>query len=159
MEIGCVAVVGILVLLVGSSLKRYLLGTPIPVTEELAALLFVAVSFCSMPYGYFARRQIRVLVVWRRLPPRLAAWGAVAGDVASIAVLGIVIQSMYGFTAFSFDVRAVSEVADIVLWPWMGLMMAMLGLLALAIAVRSVINIRDAVTGKRVSLVEGSSVD
>lgn len=158
-DLGCVAVVGILVLLVGSSVKRYLLGTPIPITEELAGLLFVAVSFCSMPYGYCARQQIRVLLVWRRLPPRLAAWAAVAGDLAAMAVLGVLIASLWGFTALSHEVGAKSAVSDIPLSPWMALMTAMLALLALALASRSLLNIRDALAGRPVLLVEGKSVD
>jgi len=156
---GCVAVVGILVLLTGSSIKRYLLGTPIPVTEELAALFFVAVSFCSMPYGFCARRQIRVLIAWRRLPERTAAWAAVAGDVAAIAVLAVLIQSLLAFTRFSIEVGAASEVADLPLWPWMLLMTAMLALLAVAVATRTAVDIRDALAGRPVMLVEGSSVD
>lgn len=158
-DIGCVAVVGILVLLAGSSVKRYVLGTPIPVTEELAGLLFVAVSFCSIPYGFCAKQQIRVLAVWRRLPPRLAAWAAVAGDFASIAVVGLIIQSLYEFTALSRAVDAKSAVSDITLWPWMALMMAMLGLLALVLASRTLLNLRDALAGRPVVLVEGKSVD
>lgn len=156
---GCVAVVGILVLLAGSSIKRYVLGTPIPVTEELAALFFVAVSFCSMPYGFCARRQIRVLVLWRRLPERLSAWAAVAGDLVAIAILVVLIQSLWAFTQFSLEVGAVSEVADIPLWPWMALMTAMLGLLGLALVTRIAVHIRDARAGRPVALVEGSSVD
>lgn len=158
-DVGCVAVVGILLLLVGSSVKRYLLGTPIPVTEELAGLLFVAVSFCSIPYGFCNRQQIRVLIVWRRLPPRLAAWCAVAGDLASIVVVGLIIHSLYGFTALSRALAAKSEVADIALWPWMALMAVMLGVLVLVLATRSLLNVRAALAGRPVVLVEGKSVD
>lgn len=158
-DIGCVATVGILVLLAGSSVKRYVLGTPIPITEELAGLLFVAVSFCSIPYGYCARQQIRVLMVWHRLPRRLASWAAVGGDLASVAVVGLLIQSLYEFTDFSHQVGAKSAVSDITLWPWMALMMAMLALLGLALASRSLVNLREALAGRRVALVEGKSVD
>jgi len=158
-DIGCVAAFGILILLVGSSVKRYVLGTPIPFTEELAGVLFVAVSFCSMPFGFCARQQIRVLVVWRRLPPRLAAWCAVAGDFAAMVVLGLIIQSLYEFTALSREVGAATAVSEITLWPWMALMMAMLALLVVVVGIRSLLNVRDALAGRPVVLVEGKSVD
>jgi TRAP-type C4-dicarboxylate transport system permease small subunit len=156
---GCVAVVGILVLLAGSSVKRYILGTPIPVTEELTALFFVAVSFCSMPHGFCARRQIRLLLIWRRLPPRFAGWCAILGDLAATAVLVLISVQLIRFTRFSWDVGALSEVADLRLWPWMALMPAMLLLFALAILARTLVNVRDILAARSVRLEEGSSVD
>lgn len=158
-DVGCVAALGILVLLAGSSVKRYFLGTPIPVTEEMSGLLFVAVSFCAVPYGFCTKQQIRVLLVWRRLPSRLAAWAAIAGDLAAIGVVGLIAYELHGFTLLSRQVGARSEVADILLWPWMALMTATLVLLALVIASRSLVNLRDALTGRPVVLVEGKSID
>ena len=79
--VAAVAVAAIVVILVWSSFQRYVLVHPIPAAEELASFLFVAVAFLAIMEGMVAGRQIRVLPLWLRLPPRYQAWAMVAGHV------------------------------------------------------------------------------
>lgn len=136
--VGAGASFGIFVLLVGSSFRRYLLGTPIAVTEELAALLFVATSFCSIPYGLMAGRHIRLQVLGDRLPLRLAAWASVVGDFLGAGVLAIVVIQLVAFARYSQEVGARTDVSELLLWPWMMVMPSMLGLVAIALVLRAV---------------------
>ena len=86
-----VGILAIVVLLVVSSLQRYVIGSPIPITEELAGLLFLGSAFLSLAYGFTQNRHVRLELLWRllRSPWREVAelMGLVLAVVALIAVL------------------------------------------------------------------------
>jgi TRAP-type C4-dicarboxylate transport system permease small subunit len=135
--LSAIAVTGIVLLLVFSSLQRYVLASPIPATEEVAAYLFVAMAFLAMVGGMVERRHIRILVVWRLLPVRWQAWAMFAGHVGAIVVLGILFWQTYAFAWSSHELGSRSYVADLPEWPWMMLIPVSLGLLLLAVALRA----------------------
>lgn len=127
----------IVVVLVFSSLQRYVLAAPIPATEEIAAYLFVCVAFASMVGGLVEGRHIRVLPLWRRLPAGAQNWAMLAGHAFSIAVLGVLVRETFGFAWSSYRLGARSYVANLPEWPWMMVIPACLTLLALAVALRA----------------------
>lgn len=148
---GAGATLGILTLLVGSSMLRYVLGTPLAMTEELAGLLFVATAFCAVPYAMLAGRQIRLLVLVRHLPAPLVAWASVVGDLLGAFLLLVIVVQQVRFAEYSRAVGARTDVGEILLWPWMLLMPAMLALLALALTLRCVQRATLALRGQFVS--------
>ena len=127
------AVAGIVVVLLVSSLQRYVLARPIPITEELAAFLFVSMAFLAIPEGFTSGRQIRILLVWQRLPRRLQGWATIAGQTASLVVLAFLVQQTWGFAAASHRYGARSYVGNMPEWPWMLLLPGGLSVLMLAL--------------------------
>ncbi|MBK7469282.1 MAG: TRAP transporter small permease [Betaproteobacteria bacterium] len=134
--LSAIAVAAIVVVLVVSSMQRYVLANPIPATEEIAAYLFVAMAFLAMVGAMVERRHIRVLVVWRHLPARLQAWVMLAGNLGAILVLGALFWETFKFARSSYQFGARSYVADLIEWPWMMLIPGSLALLAVVVAVR-----------------------
>ena len=145
--LSALAVFGIVLVLVFSSVQRYVLASPIPATEEVAAYLFVAMAFLAMVGGMVERRHIRILVVWRLLPSRLQAWAMFAGHIGAIVVLGILFWQTYAFAWSSYQLGARSYVADLLEWPWMMLIPASLALLSLAVALRALADLDRALDG------------
>ena len=134
--LAALAVAGIVVILVFSSLQRYLLDQPIPATEELAAYLFVACAFLSMMDGLVNGRHIRLLPVWRNLPSGLQGWTMIAGHLLAIAVLVLLIRETFDFAWQSYQFGARSYVANLLEWPWMMIIPFSLATLAIAIFAR-----------------------
>ena len=146
--VAAVAVAAIVVILVWSSFQRYVLVHPIPAAEELASFLFVAVAFLAIMEGMVAGRQIRVLPLWLRLPPRYQAWAMVAGHVLSIGVLSILIKQTADFALSSYDYGARSYVANLLEWPWMMIIPLALAALAFALFARLLADIDRAMRGE-----------
>jgi TRAP-type C4-dicarboxylate transport system permease small subunit len=146
--VSAIAVAAIVVVLVISSLQRYVLSDPIPATEEIAAYLFVAMSFLAMVGGMVEGRHIRVLIGWRLLPKRAQAWAMFVGHLGAIVVLGILFWQTFKFARSSYQFGSRSYVADLLEWPWMMLIPGSFALLALAIAVRSLADLDRALEGE-----------
>ncbi len=148
--LAAIAIAGIVILLVGSSVRRYFLGSPIPVTEELAALLFAALSFLSIPEGFVHDRQIRIAIVWRKLPRAAQGWAMLAGHLFNLLILGWLARWTFGFALTSLELGSRTYVSEILLWPWMMLIPVALAILALALVVRALVDLRATVSGRPV---------
>ena len=153
------AVAGMVVLLAGSSLGRYAFGKPIPVTEELGALLFVTLAFLSVTEGFMADRQVRIQVVWRLLPPRIKGWAMVVGHGLSVIGLVIIIWATWDFAWFSYQVGAETYITEILVWPWMMLVPVALAILVLATIVRMAVDVHAILIGEPVREAGVSSID
>lgn len=159
LAIGALATAGIFVLLVGSSFRRYLGGSPVPYTEELAGLLFVITSMAAVPHGVASTQHIRLLVVWRRLPQRLASVFAIVGDLLGAAVLVVLLRQMLAFADYSREAGSRTEVAELLLWPWMVVMPASLAMLAVAVTLRALARLAAMRAGRFDSLEAGQALD
>jgi TRAP-type transport system small permease protein len=135
-RVAALGILAIVVLLVLSSMQRYVMGAPIPITEELAGLLFLASAFLSLAYGFTENRHVRLELLWRMLR---SPWREVAELVglllAVVALVALIIVTIQLGTD-SFRGGNLSEMTEILLWPWRMLMSFGLGLLLLAIIVR-----------------------
>jgi len=104
-----------------SAVMRYVVGAPLPFTEELVGLFFSALIFLALPYVTLHRQHIEVTLLTDRFPPALRRW---TDRVAN----GLVILFAVWFGTYAFDfvlvsyqVQARTDIAGIVLWPWMAL--------------------------------------
>ena len=134
--VSAVGIFSIVLLLVGSSLKRYLFQQPIHVTEELGGLLFLATTFLGLTYGFVKNRHVRLEVFWRKIP---SPWNNVTeaiGYVLCIGGLTILVRETWALTAFSYDIQGKSVMTELLLWPWRLIMPVILTFLGLAIFVR-----------------------
>lgn len=139
--IAAVCVAAIVLVLVVASTQRYVLSTPIAATEEIAAYLFVALSFAALVGGFVERRHIRLLPLWQRLPARLQNAMLLLGHLAAVGVLALVIRETFDFAWSSYRFGTRSYVADLLEWPWMMIIPASLTLLAIALLLRAVIDL------------------
>ena len=146
------AVAAIVVLLVGSTTQRYLIGSPLPFTEEVGALLFVVIAFMSATEGFLSDRQIRIELVWRALPERLQGWAMVAGHAISLAVLWVILRETWRFAELSFVLGSRSLIMEFTLWPWMAVIPFSVAVLMLAIAARILVDLHAVLTGQPVRL-------
>ena len=135
-RLAALGILAIVILLVLSSLQRYVAGAPIPITEELAGLLFLASAFLSLAYGFTENRHVRLELLWKllRSPWREAA--ELTGLLFAVVALVALMVVTYELGVDSFEGGHLSEMTEIVLWPWRLVMTFGLGLLLLAIVVR-----------------------
>ncbi|MBV7485134.1 TRAP transporter small permease [Bordetella sp. BOR01] len=104
-----------------SAVMRYVVGSPFPFTEELVGLLFSALVFLALPYVTLHRQHIEVTLVTDCFPPAVRRW---TDRLAN----GLVILFAFWFGSYAFDfalvsyqIQARTDIAGIVLWPWMAL--------------------------------------
>jgi TRAP-type C4-dicarboxylate transport system permease small subunit len=105
-----------------SSVMRYLVRAPFPFTEELVGLLFSAMIFLTLPYCTIKKSHVCVTLVRDMLGGtlrRIADLAAALFMIAFAVIFGIL---SYDFAAFSYDLGSVTEMGEIILFPWMGLM-------------------------------------
>ncbi|WP_233440453.1 TRAP transporter small permease [Modicisalibacter coralii] len=119
-----------------STLMRYLAGSPIGFSDELSGLLFLSLSFLSLPHVLNTSQHIRIDLLVRTFSERMA----VAADIIANAILvifaGIFAYQSWDFMMFSFQIESRSEISGVLLWPWMALMPASM-LLCILIVVRN----------------------
>lgn len=144
--LGILTIVGLLVL---SSLQRYIAGAPIPVTEELAGLLFLGSAFLSLAFGFTENRHVRLELLWRMLSSPWREIAELVGLVLAVVALIFLIHVTYSLGADSLDGGHRSEMTEIMLWPWRMLIPAGLGLFLMAILIRLLVRILELCSGTR----------
>ncbi|QOR37255.1 TRAP transporter small permease [Billgrantia diversa] len=117
----CGVIVGILMTLTVfvSTLMRYLFNTPLHFSNELAGLLFLSITFLTIPHVLNIDRHIGIDLVVKQLPVRFQGFtGQLAGLVLLVFAVIFVYQS-WDFMVFSRAIDARSDISGLLLWPWM----------------------------------------
>ena len=135
-HIGTVAALLLTGLVVLSSIMRYLLGSPFHFTEELVGLLFMAMVFLTVPFGFSERKHIRVTVLTRLLSPKAQQASEVFASIVAIAFTTWFFIESWKFTAFAYDLGARTEQTELILTPWMALMPITFGLVIAVVFVQ-----------------------
>lgn len=120
------AVMAALILI--SALARYLLGSPISFSDELASMLFVFLAFSTFPYVLSQSEHIRLSIITEKLSKSARRIANIFASVVFLAFATVFIVESYSFMNFSKMINSHSEVSGILLWPWMALMPISLGL-------------------------------
>lgn len=152
--VAALAVGLIVAILLFSAVQRYVLASPFPQTEELAAFLFVVVAFFSIPLGFLKGRQIRIVALWRKLPPALQGWAAILGHLLTIFVLVMIIQETGAFAHLSYEFGSRSWNADFLEWPWQAVIPGSLAVMVLAVAARLLADLGRVLAGRPVAAAE-----
>lgn len=130
-----VSLAALVVLLACGSIARYGFRAPVPYTEELSSLLFVAVSFLGLAKVFVSGGHItfggRSAIADNAGQPVRRA----ASLVFAAVVLGVIFPPTLNFATLSMHLGARSDVAELLLWPWMFLIP--LGIAALLLVVIS----------------------
>ncbi len=125
-------------LLTISTLKRYIFLTPIPETEELGGLLFMATTFLALAHGLTQDRHVRLELLWRFLPGRWQDAASLVGYLLMMIALAVLISETWTTAVGSYMARNRSVMTEILLWPWRMVMPATLAVVLAATAVRFV---------------------
>ncbi len=119
-----------------STLMRYLAGSPIGFSDELSGLLFLSLSFLSLPHVLNTSQHIRIDLLVRTLSHRLAVAADIFANAIFIAFATTFAYQAWDFMMFSFQIGSRSEISGVLLWPWMALM-PMSMLMCILIVVRN----------------------
>ncbi len=157
--ISALAIAAVVLILVFSSAQRYLLAHPFPVTEEIAAYLFVVLSFAALVGGLVEGRHIRLLPLFVRLPGAMQRWTMLLGHLAALVVLAFLIRETFAFAWSSHRFGTRSYVADLQEWPWMMVIPVSLALMALVLLLRIVADLDRALRRLPVPEAKSSHAD
>ncbi len=102
-----------------SAIMRYLVGSPFRFTEELVGLLFVATVFLTLPLCFVLNRNISMSLIVDRLPAGVRRITDVFGFLACLAFVWLFGSASLQFALQSLNLESRSDMAELLLWPWM----------------------------------------
>lgn len=105
-----------------STLMRYVLNTPLHFSNELAGLLFLSITFLTIPHVLNIGRHIGIDLVVKRLPLLLQGGASLLAGLVLILFSGVFVYQSWDFMVFSRAIEARSDISGLLLWPWMLLM-------------------------------------
>lgn len=111
-----------------STLMRYLLGSPITFSDELAGLLFFSGAFLALPYVLLENKHVSIDFMTKVSSIKLRKASSLVASLTTATFAFIFIYQSWDFMAFSYQIQSKSEISGILLWPWMALMPLSLGL-------------------------------
>lgn len=137
--LGAVAGSAIVGLIGASVAMRHIANAPFRFTEELVGLLMTAAFFLVLPLVTLKSEHVQVRILLNALPERIA-W-VVTGLAA---LFGIIFCAWLFWLSipwfeFAFARTIKTEVARLLLWPWMALLPVSMILTALAFAIRGAV--------------------
>ena len=141
------AVLAMTALVALSVVMRYFVGSPFAFTEELVALLYLAMVFFTIPIGTLRREHIVVTVCVERAGPRWQRLLALLATLVMVVFAVWFVYETYAFTAFSRKQEARSDHVGILLWPWMAIMPATIALVGVIAVLRGWQSLRNSRVG------------
>jgi TRAP-type C4-dicarboxylate transport system permease small subunit len=117
-----------------SAFMRYMIGAPFYFSDELVGLLTAAMFLLALPNGLVNNSHLRITLVVDRLPPFGRAIAEAVAKLILVAFATVFMVQSYHFTIDSYNFGSRSEMAEILLYPWMALMPAVFALMILIVA-------------------------
>lgn len=113
-----------------SAVMRYVAGKPFAFTEELVGLLFCALVFLALPAVTLRRQHIEVTLLRDCFGPRARQLCDIAARL--LTVLFALWFGWYAldFALISYQLTSRSDMAGMLLWPWMSLIVLACALMA-----------------------------
>ncbi|HIN93296.1 MAG TPA: TRAP transporter small permease [Alphaproteobacteria bacterium] len=132
-----------------SAIMRYFIGAPFHFSDELVGLLLATTFLLALPNGLVDNSHLRITILADRLPRVGRVIAKTVANSILVVFAAVFLFESYKYTAVSYKYGARSEMAEILLYPWMGLMTLVSALMILIVAdnvfqiVRELINQRD----------------
>lgn len=124
--------------LVGTSVAmRHFVNAPFRFTEELVGLLMTAAFFLALPLVTLRAEHVRVQFFVNALAPRIRWAVAILANLFGVAFCLWFVWLSLPWFEFAFLRSIKTEVARLLMYPWMALLPFSLMLSSLAFAVRS----------------------
>ena len=117
---------------------RYAFNTPFRFTEELVGLLMTSAFFLALPLVTLKAEHVRIHLVVGQLPPRAARAAGIAAGIFGIVFCLWYFILCLPWLEFAFNRNIKTEVARLLMYPWMAVLPVSLALTAVAFAVRAV---------------------
>lgn len=128
---------GAIVVLIGVSVAmRHIAAAPFYFTEELVGLLMTAAFFLALPLVTLRAEHVRVSIVVANLPEPARRWAGFAAGLFGVVFAVWYFLLCMPWLEFAFDRNLKTEVARLLLYPWMALIPFSMVLTALAFATR-----------------------
>ena len=118
-----------------SSVMRYFVGAPLHFTEELVGLLFAMIVFLALPRIELDGRHIRIDLFDRLIGSGFATAQAIARLLLTLAVYVWFGREALSYGLFMFNNKSATLIGDIPIFPWVGAIIAALGLSAAIVVV------------------------
>ena len=115
---------------------RHFANAPFRFTEELVGLLMAAAFFLALPLVTLRSEHVRVRLVIRALPPMIRRAVAVMANLFGFTFCLWFVWLALPWFEFAFQRSIRTEVARLLMYPWMALLPLSLFLSALAFAIR-----------------------
>jgi TRAP-type C4-dicarboxylate transport system permease small subunit len=113
-------------LVVISAAMRYLADAPFGFTEELVALLYMAMIFLAVPLATVQRKHIALSLLPRSIEVTFRRPLRVAASLIMLVFCTWFAVAAFDVTAQSWTFGSRTEQARLSLWPWMGLMVVIM---------------------------------
>lgn len=127
-----------IVVLIGVSVTmRHLANAPLHITEELVGLLMTAAFFLAMPLVTIRAEHVRVSIVVANLSAGGRRWMGLAAGGFGVAFCLWFFWLCLPWFDFAFARNLKTEVARLLLYPWMVLVPLSMLLTAIAFAIRA----------------------
>lgn len=114
-----------------SAILRYVINEPLSFSDELAGLLFVTLGFFSFPYVMEKSEHINLSILVERLSPFKQRCCRFLASVVFFLFSVTFIHQSWNFMDFSRVISSRTDVAQLLLWPWMAVMPVSMSLCAL----------------------------
>ncbi|SEL65880.1 TRAP transporter small permease [Halomonas daqiaonensis] len=105
-----------------STLMRYLGGSPLRFSDELAGLLFLSLTFLCLPYVLDKGRHMRIEIIRNIVPGPMARIMDVISTLTLVAFCMAFAYEAWDFMGFSYSISSRADISGILLWPWMAIM-------------------------------------
>jgi len=131
------------VLVAYSAFSRYVFTKAVAMAGDLTALLFLGISFTAVASTFVAGQHVRFSLVFQKFPRRAQAAANAVCALVALFGLSIFIKLAINFTYESYLLDCHSLTAQIYLVPWMSLMPIGILVLAMALLVFCIDNLRN----------------
>ena len=115
----------------------------------MVGLLLATTFLLALPNGLIDNSHLRITILADRLPRLGRIIAKTVANSILVVFAAVFLFESYNYTAVSYKYNSRSEMAEILLYPWMGLMMLVSALIILIVAdnifqiVRELISQRD----------------
>lgn len=120
--VGVLSGIGMTLLILTSTLLRYIAGYPISFSDELAGLLFLTMAFTTFPHVLNRSGHICLDLIQNKLSFNLQRISRILAAIIFIVFAVVFAYQSWNFMSFSKLIGSRTDVSGIVLWPWMALM-------------------------------------
>lgn len=126
--------------LIGVSVfMRHVAYSPLYLTEELVGLLMTAAFFLALPLVTLKAEHVRVSVIVVNLPTQMRRWIGLGAGLLGVGFCLWYFALCLPWLEFAFQRNLKTEVARLIMYPWMALVPCSLFLTAIAFAIRGLI--------------------
>ena len=111
-----------------SVILRRFAGTPLHITEDVVGLLLTAMLFLGLPLVTLRAQHVRVSIVSNALEPRFGGAVRIAAILVGLVFFGWIFVKALPWVEFAWKRNLKSEMARLLLYPWMAALPLSVGL-------------------------------